>query len=140
MLISLNTLINKRSKKVMSFAIINRSIFDSMHNSFAILYSVLISLIVFSEINSLIPAFLKIKSKILKYYYLWQYAINKYCLMLGYGSIYNHSLAPNADVDYNTQSPENYLTFQAIKDIKTGEEILIDYEFDDNKEDFLKLD
>jgi SET domain-containing protein len=84
--------------------------------------------------------FIKNSSEILKYYYLWQYAINKYCLMLGYGSIYNHSLAPNADVDYNTQSPENYLTFQAIKDIKTGEEILIDYEFDDNKEDFLKLD
>ncbi|KKP33090.1 MAG: hypothetical protein A2312_03625 [Candidatus Staskawiczbacteria bacterium RIFOXYB2_FULL_32_9] len=84
--------------------------------------------------------FIKNNSEILKYYYLWQYAINKYCLMLGYGSIYNHSLTPNADVDYNIKNPKNYLIFEAIKDIKVGEEILIDYEFDENKEDFLKLD
>lgn len=84
--------------------------------------------------------FIKNSSEILKYYYLWQYAINKYCLMLGYGSIYNHSQVPNADVDYNTKNPENYLIFEALKDIKAGDEILIDYEFDDNKEDFLKLD
>ncbi len=84
--------------------------------------------------------FFEKESTILKYYYLQQYAINKYCVMLGYGSIYNHSQDPNADVDYNTNNPENYLIFEAIKDIKAGEEILIDYEFDDNKEDFLKLD
>ena len=53
--------------------------------------------------------FIKNNSEILKYYYLWQYAINKYCLMLGYGSIYNHSLTPNADVDYNIKNPKNYL-------------------------------
>jgi hypothetical protein len=84
--------------------------------------------------------FIKNNSEIIKYYYLWQYAINKYCLMLGYGSIYNHSQTPNADVDYNTKNPENYLVFEALDDIKAGEEILIDYEFDNNKEDFLKLD
>jgi hypothetical protein len=78
---------------------------------------------------------------VLKYYYLWQYSINKHCIMLGYGSIYNHSKEnPNADVDYNTKDPESYLVFEAIKDIKAGEEITMDYEFDDNKEEFLKID
>ncbi|MDP3882718.1 MAG: SET domain-containing protein-lysine N-methyltransferase [Candidatus Staskawiczbacteria bacterium] len=81
----------------------------------------------------------KSKKTILHFYYLWQYVTNKYCLMLGYGSIYNHSLAPNADVDYNTKKLKNYLIFKAIKNIKAGEEIVYDYEFDDNKEDFLKL-
>jgi uncharacterized protein len=84
--------------------------------------------------------FLKNDSKVLKFYYLWQYAIDKHCLMLGYGSLYNHSKNPNADVDYDTKEPKNYLIFEAIKDIKAGEEISMDYEFDDNKEDFLKLD
>jgi SET domain-containing protein len=83
--------------------------------------------------------FLENESENLKYYYLFQYATNKYCIMLGYGSVYNHSLEPNADVDYDISEPKNYLFFQAIKDIKAGEEIVFDYEFDDNKEDFLAL-
>ncbi len=83
--------------------------------------------------------FFKNKSTILHFYYLWQYAINKYCLMLGYGSIYNHSLNPNADVDYDIKNPKNYLIFKAIKNIKLGEEIVYDYEFDNNKEEFLKI-
>ncbi len=84
--------------------------------------------------------FFESKSDVLKFYYLWQCAINKHCLMLGYGSLYNHSLSPNSDVDYNTEKSENHLFFYATKDIKAGEEIVYDYEFDDNKEDFLKND
>ena len=76
-------------------------------------------------------------SEVLKYYCLEQYAIGKSCVMLGYGSIYNHSKNPNADIEYNEEKPENYLTFRAIKDIKTGEEIVYDYEFDNNVEEFL---
>ena len=83
--------------------------------------------------------FLEKDSENLKYYYLFQYAIDKHCIMLGYGSIYNHSKTPHADVDYDVEQPKNYLFFLAIKDIKAGEEILIDYEFDNNKEEFLDL-
>ena len=83
--------------------------------------------------------FLENKSDILKFYYLWQCTINKHCLMLGYGSLYNHSLNPNADIDYNTEKSENHLLFQAIKDIKAGEEIVYDYEFENNKEEFLEI-
>ena len=57
--------------------------------------------------------------------------------MLGYGSLYNHSKNLNANIDYDVKELKNYLFFQAIKDIKAGEEISYDYEFDDDKEDFL---
>jgi len=83
--------------------------------------------------------FLNNESDILKFYYLFQYAIDKYCIMLGYGSLYNHSKDANADIDYDSNEPKNFITFTAIKDIKTGEEVVYDYEFDDNKENFLNL-
>jgi len=84
--------------------------------------------------------FLDNESDILKFYYLFQYAIDKHCIMLGYGSIYNHSKDnPNADIDYDTEDPKSFLIFTAIKDIKAGEEIVYDYEFDTGKEEFLKL-
>jgi hypothetical protein len=82
--------------------------------------------------------FFKNKSTVLHYYYLWQYAIGKYCLMMGYGSLYNHSFEPNADIEYDEKKIKNYVVYKAIKDIKAGSEIVFDYEFDDNKEDFLK--
>ena len=77
----------------------------------------------------------------LKFYYLIESDTNKFCLMLGYGSIYNHSITPNADVEYNYDKAERYVFFRAIKNIKTGEEIMFDYEFDEDfPEEFLKQD
>lgn len=75
---------------------------------------------------------------VLHFYYMWQYAIRKYCIMMGYGSLYNHSSNPNADVNYDTKKIKDYLIFKAIKNIKKGEEVVYDYEFDDDKEEFLK--
>lgn len=46
-----------------------------------------------------------------------------HALVLGYGSLYNHSVFPNAE--WRTED-EKYI-FYAIKDIKEGEEILINY-------------
>jgi len=83
-------------------------------------------------------SFLEKESEILKFYYLIQYAINKSCIMFGYGSMYNHSFEPNADIDYDISNPQETLSVEAIKDIKTGEEIVFDYEFDNNVVDFLK--
>jgi len=82
-------------------------------------------------------SFFEKENTILKFYYLFQYAIGRKCIMLGYGSLYNHSKNPNANIDYDVKELKNYLFFQAIKDIKAGEEISYDYEFDDDKEDFL---
>lgn len=83
--------------------------------------------------------FLDHESDVLKFYYLSQSGINKHCIMLGYGSLYNHSSDPNADIDYDTEDPKNFLMFVAIKDIPAGEEIVFDYEFEDEKEEFLDL-
>ena len=74
----------------------------------------------------------------LKYYYLIQTATNKFCIMLGYGSLYNHSLTPNAGIYYNLKTAENFLQFKAIKNIKAGEEIVFDYEFDNDIVEYLK--
>jgi SET domain-containing protein len=45
-------------------------------------------------------------------------------LVLGYGSIYNHSKQPNAKY-YRTN--DDCMIFESIKDIKEGEEITVDY-------------
>ena len=84
-------------------------------------------------------SFLEKEADVLKFYYLIQTSIKKCCIMLGYGFLYNHSLNPNADIDYNEEKAEKWVYFKAIKDIKKGEEIVFDYEFDDNKEEFLDL-
>ena len=81
--------------------------------------------------------YIKDTSDFLKFYYLEQAPINKSCLMLGYGSLYNHSENPNADVDYNIKTLNRYLIFEAIKDIQTGEEIVYNYNDYDERVDFL---
>ncbi len=83
--------------------------------------------------------FLRKDSDVLRFYYLEQYAIKRFCLMLGYGSLYNHSQNPNADIEYSEDNLEDFVSVKAIKDIKAGEEIVFDYEFDNNIEDFLSL-
>lgn len=46
-------------------------------------------------------------------------------LLLGYGSLYNHSDHPNAD--YTLNKKRKIATFKALQPIKKGEEILITY-------------
>lgn len=84
--------------------------------------------------------FLEKENAILEYYYLFQKEFNKSCVMFGYGSLYNHSKNPNAEVDYDTKKSQNFLFFRAIKNIKSGEEVVFDYEFANGKEEFFKLD
>lgn len=45
-------------------------------------------------------------------------------LMLGYGSLYNHSFDPCAEYQQHT---DDSLAFVALRDIAAGEEITIDY-------------
>lgn len=77
---------------------------------------------------------------ILNYYYLQQPEHKKAVLMLGYGLLYNHSKEPNAEIDYDVKDLKDYLFFRALRKIKKGEEIVYDYQFDNDKEKFLKLD
>ncbi|HEY2589559.1 MAG TPA: SET domain-containing protein [Tepidisphaeraceae bacterium] len=49
---------------------------------------------------------------------------NYVALVLGYGSIYNHSLTPNARCE---PEPPDVMGFHATRDIAAGEEITINY-------------
>ena len=59
------------------------------------------------------------------YYFLMPEDATTACMLLGYGSMYNHSSEPNAEVIFDV--PNERVEFQAIRDIVAGEEILIDY-------------
>lgn len=91
------------------------------------------------EITKKEADFIQNQAHILNYYYLFQEDLERYCLMLGYGSIYNHSHNPNSDIDYPTEKTKKYLQFKALKDIEIGEEIVFNYEFENNEPEFLKL-
>ena len=50
------------------------------------------------------------------------------CVALGWGSLYNHSDQPNAA--YHEVRHRNQMEFVALRDIKKGEQIFIDYDWD----------
>ena len=54
-------------------------------------------------------------------------------IVLGYGSLYNHSLTPN--IDYVTNTELGAFEFISFKKIKKGEELFIKYH---NNPDFIK--
>ena len=58
------------------------------------------------------------------YIYPWR-STQSGSLVLGYGSIYNHSFSPNADWKQNFKT--NAMVYRAIKPIKKGEEITVNY-------------
>ena len=62
---------------------------------------------------------------IYEYYFLWEEEGYEACLALGYGSLYNHSSKPNAEIlmDYDG----NTIQILATTKIEAGDEILIDY-------------
>lgn len=64
------------------------------------------------------------KTQLNYYIYPWR-STRGASLVLGYGSIYNHSFSPNADwkQNFKTQS----MVYRAIKNIKRGEEITVNY-------------
>lgn len=57
------------------------------------------------------------------YYFLW--GKQGSAIALGYGSLYNHAAAPNAD--YGMDFDERTIAFHALWDIAAGEEITINY-------------
>ena len=68
---------------------------------------------------------LNVEKTILNYYiYPWR-STRGASMVLGYGSIINHSFKPNADWKQNFKS--NTMVYRAIKDIKKGEEITVNY-------------
>lgn len=61
------------------------------------------------------------------YVYLWDDEGKYHALALGYGSLYNHSYAPNAK--YRFRVKEQLLVITAIRAIEDREEICINYNY-----------
>jgi len=62
-------------------------------------------------------------------HYLFQWGPRGSAVVLGYGSIYNHSNSPNAS--FRPRMSKLELVFRALRDIEIGEQILVDYEWPD---------
>ncbi len=66
-----------------------------------------------------------LEKTLLNYYiYPWR-STRSAALALGYGSIYNHSYEPNADWKQNFKTMS--MVYRAVKPIKKGEEITVNY-------------
>lgn len=72
------------------------------------------------------------------YYFLWGEDMDACAIALGFGSIYNHEVHPNAnfilDMEHQT------IDIVAIRDIQPGEEITLNYHGEPGIEDTLWFD
>ncbi len=59
------------------------------------------------------------------YTFVWNTKKRSAAILLGFGSLYNHNTKPNAD--YVKSIKDGVMIFKALKTIKKGEEITIDY-------------
>lgn len=69
-----------------------------------------------------------------KYYYEWNK--QNHVIVLGYGSLINHSYTPNARYSFHYKDTE--LVFKALQDIAVGEEITVNYNYHPNNQEPLK--
>lgn len=66
-----------------------------------------------------------LEKTLLNYYiYPWR-SVRGAALVLGYGSIYNHSFNPNADWKQNFKTMS--MVYRAVRPIKKGDEITVNY-------------
>ncbi len=72
------------------------------------------------------------------YYFVWGEQDEKAAIALGYGSLYNHSYSPNANYIFDLDAQT--IEFFALKKIKAGEEITINYHGDPDVKDELWFD
>ena len=69
---------------------------------------------------------LKKNSRLFDYVFTSPQDENDYLCVLGYGMLYNHSYKPN--VEWRILEEDNrFIAFEAIKNIKVGDEIVHDY-------------
>lgn len=65
------------------------------------------------------------KTNLDNYYYQWGDGFRDGAIALGNGSIYNHSIEPNAHYFHNIKM--SMMVYKSIRDIKKGEEITVNY-------------
>lgn len=68
------------------------------------------------------------QTELYNYYFLWGEEEEGCAIVLGYGSLYNHSFHPNAR--YLADFADENFHFVTIKDIEAGEEITVNYNGD----------
>lgn len=73
-------------------------------------------------------------------YYTFKYNELQDCLVLGDGEIFNHSDKQNVNYFLKSKGKRKLMHFVAIRDIKKGEQLFIDYNFDTqvNPEKYIK--
>ncbi len=65
------------------------------------------------------------KTILRNYHFMWGKSTSAICF--GYGSFYNHSYEPNAT--YKKNIKEKIIEFEALRNIKRGEEITVNYNY-----------
>ena len=70
--------------------------------------------------------------------YAFEYGIGRTAMLLGYGMLFNHSYTPNAT--YEIHFDNQTFDFFAYTDIKAGEEVLINYNGDEEDQELLWFD
>ena len=65
------------------------------------------------------------KTTLHDYYFLWGHDLDACAIALGFGSIYNHELMPNANFILDIE--QQTIDIEAIKNITAGEEITLNY-------------
>ena len=68
------------------------------------------------------------QTELFNYYFLWGEKEEGCAIVLGYGSLYNHSFKPNAK--YLADFENKNFQFVTVKDIDAGEEITVNYNGD----------
>jgi SET domain-containing protein len=63
------------------------------------------------------------------YVFMWQEKGDVLAIALGYGSLYNHNVQPNAK--FALRQSRNDIVFRAIREIAPGEQIFIDYRWEE---------
>lgn len=77
------------------------------------------------------------KTGLVNYYFLWGEKRDHAAICLGWGAVYNHSFAPNAR--YEKVMEDRRMDFYALRDIRPGEEILVNYNGDPNNTTPLRI-
>ena len=69
------------------------------------------------------------------YYFLWGPKLDKCAIALGFGSIYNHELNPNANLILDIENQT--IDIESITEIEAGEEITLNYHGEPGNSDAL---
>ena len=64
--------------------------------------------------------------EIKKYAFSWKFGIiQKPCIVMGYGGVYNHS--DNNNLEYYSDTVKGVMVYKASRDIKVGDELFVNY-------------